>query len=266
MSDEDEFENEQRDIVGALLERPLTDREVEGFRIVYPRFIDRFGGTRLGELRRIFCTDLPEGKRALAASLVRVADDLGSYDEFVARYPVTVVPPLPAYPLFPILYLESFKPSVYRVLNSGSHEALKHIKATGRLPFVPLPPAPVLRETPRGHWCAYDRWATPDETRRALQILPTWSDCAVRATLDAHQLKNLAYVAYSVDPNDSGTRGLTFHGYFYEGVTQDHDDAPYDYEGDAIQICAYGEPEVRCVEEWNIATGQWDTTWQQSPA
>ena len=193
-------------------------------------------------------------------SLLKVADDLVSYDEFAARYPVTIVPPLPAYPLFPILDLASFQPEVYRILNSAKPEAVRHIKATGRLPLIPRPGEPVLRKTPRGHWCAYERWATPDDTRRALQILPDWSDCAVRATLDARDLDGLAYVAYSVDPNDPVTKNLTFHGYYYEGVAQDHDDAPFEYEGDAVQICVFGEPAVRRLEEWDAARGEWRTT------
>jgi len=170
---------------------------------------------------------------ALAASLRKVADDLGSYDEFAAAYPVTIVPPLPAYPLFPILHLSSFRPTVYRVLNRSNRDLLTQIVSTGRLPLAPHPAAPVLRRTPRGHWCAYEAWATPDETRQALQILPAWSDCAARAIIDTRNLEGQAYVAYSVDPNDADTRGLTFHGYFYETVTQDHDDAPYEYDGDA---------------------------------
>jgi hypothetical protein len=160
------------------------------FRIVYPRFIDRFGGARLGELQRVFSTDDQAGKRALAASLIRVADDLGSYDEFAAKYPVSIIPPLPAYPLFPILLLETFQPLV--LVNSGSQKALNHIKVSGRLAAIPHPEAPVLRQTPWGHWCAYKKWATPGETRRALQIEPAWSDCAARATLDSRHIQDLA--------------------------------------------------------------------------
>ena len=67
-------------------------------------------------------------------------------------------------------------------------------------------------------------------------------------------------MAYSVDPNDSNTRGLTFHGYFYESITQDHDDVPYEYEGGAVQICVFGAPEVLCLEEWNPDAKAWDIT------
>lgn len=235
MSSEAEFEQEQLDIVTALLERPLSERELEGFRILYPRFIDRYGGSRLGDLQRIFCTDRLEGKEALAA-----------------------------YPLFPILHLSSFRPTVYRVLNRSNRDILTHIVSTGRLPLAAHPAAPMLRRTPRGHWCAYEAWATPDDTRRALQILPAWSDCAARAIIDARNIEGQAYVAYSVNPNDSDTRGLTFHGYFYETVTQDHDDAPYEYDGDAVQVCVYGEPQVECLEEWDAASERWEKTWTRA--
>jgi hypothetical protein len=181
MSDEAEFENEQLRIVEELVGRSLAPVEHEGFRIVYPRFIDRFGGTRLPELRNVFRSDLPAGRAALAASLRRVAMGLGSYDAFAARYPVTIIPPLPAYPLFPIADIATFQPCVYRVLSSTNLPAMTHIRETGCLLPVPRPVEPVLRSVPRGHWCTYDAWSSPDETRRALQILPEWSDCRARS-------------------------------------------------------------------------------------
>lgn len=67
-------------------------------------------------------------------------------------------------------------------------------------------------------------------------------------------IADLCFVAYSVDPNDPETRGLDFHGYFFEGLTQDHDEL--DYPGDAVQICVYGEPEVVVFEEWDANQGQ----------
>ena len=184
--------------------------------------------------------------------------------EFAAAYPVTIVPPLPAYPLFPILHFSSFRPIAYRVLNRSNRDVLTQIIIAGRLPWAAHPAAPVLRRTPRGHWCAYEAWATPEETRRALQILPAWSDCAARAIIDTRNLEGQAYVAYSVDPYDSDTRGLTFHGYFYETVTQDHYDAPYRYDGDAVQICVFGEPQVECLEEWDAVGERWEKTWTRA--
>jgi hypothetical protein len=264
MSDEAEFENEQLRIVEGLVGRSLTRAELEGFRIVYPRFIDRFGGTRLPELQNVFRTDLPPGRAALAASLRRVAERLGSYDAFAVRYPVTIIPPLPVYPLFPIVDIATFQSSVYRVLSSTNLPALTHIRDTGRLVPVPPPAEPVLRSVPRGHWCAYEAWPNPNETRRALQILPEWSDCEARATLATSDIDGAAFVAYAVDPNDPETRGLAFHGYFYEGLTQDHDDAPYDYPGRAVQICVFGDPPVQVLEEWRTDSETWEATWRRA--
>ena len=266
MSDEAEFENEQLLIVEELAGRSLTPAELEGFRIVYPRFIDRFGGTRLPELQKVFRTHLPAGRAALTASLQCVAERLGSYDEFAAKYPVTIIPPLPAYPLFPILNIATFQTDVYRVLSSTNLRALTHIRETGRLAPIPPPTEPVLRSVPRGHWCAYERWSSPDETRRALQILPEWSDCRARARLASSDIEGGAFVAYAVDPNDPETRGLAFHGYFYEGLTQDHDDAPFDYPGQAVQVCVFGDPPVQVLEEWRADSATWKVTWSRGCA
>jgi hypothetical protein len=264
MSDEAEFENEQLRIVEGLVGTSLAPAEIEGFRIVYPRFIDRFGGTRLPDLQHVFRTDVPTGRAALAESLRRVAETLGSYDAFAARYPVTIIPPRPAYPLFPIAGIATFQASVYRVLSSTRPAAITHIRNTGRLLPIPHPTEPVLRSVPRGHWCAYDAWSSPDETRRALQILPEWSDCRARARLATTDIEGSAFVAYAVDPNDPETRGLTFHGYFYEGLAQDHDDAPYDYPGQAVQICVFGDPPVQVLEEWQDESGTWEVTWSRA--
>jgi hypothetical protein len=261
MSDEAEFENEQLRILEGLVRRALSVAELEGFRIVYPRFIDRFGGTRLTELREIFRTELPEGRAALAASLRRVTETLGSYAEFADRYPVSIIPPQPAYPLFPIVDIASFQSSVYRVLSGTNIQVLNQIRRTGRLPLIPYPLEPVLRTVPRGHWCCYEQWASPDETRQALQILPEWSDCRVRARLMTTDIEGLAFVAYSVDPNDPETRGLAFHGYFYEGLAQDHDDAPYEYLGHAVQICVFGDPPIQSLEVWQPTSEVWEVTW-----
>jgi hypothetical protein len=259
MSD-DPIHDEQLQVVEGLLGRSLTAAEYQGFLIVGDRFVDRFGNTRIAELGRIFQTSRPEGQGVLAASLARVAATLGSYEAYAAAYPVTIIPPLPAFPLFPIVGIEALQDVVYRVLTTG-HPAAAHIKATGRLPLRAKPVEPVLRSAPRGHWCAYEKWPTPDATRQALQILPEWGDCKVRATIRTHAIEGLAFVAYSQDPNDPETKDLHFHGYFFEGVTQDHDEVPYQLEGDAVQICVYGGPEVELLEEWNDSAGEWRPVW-----
>ena len=206
----------------------------------------------------IFRTDCRAGRDALAASLRRVARNLGSYQQFSDSYPVTIIPPLPAYPLFEILALETFQDAVFRTLDSRS-AAIAHIKATGHLPELALPAEPVLRRTPKAHWCAYEKWQSPQATRSSLQIRPEWSDCRARATLASSAIKALAFVPYSDDPDDPETRGLEFHGYFFEGRAQDHEAA--ELPGKAVQICVFGQPQVAALEEWNDADGAWRLTW-----
>lgn len=252
--DDDPIHDEQLAKVEELLGRWLSASEYEGFLIVGNRFVDRFGGTRIGELSKTFETHRPVGRAALAASLSRVAHSLGSYERFATAYPVTIIPPLPAYPLFPIVGIENIRPEVYRILDS-TRAAAEYVKSTRRLPLCPYPAEPVLRKRPQVHWCAYERWETPDETRRRLQILPGWSDCQLRATLSTASVAETCFVAYSNDPNDPGTKGLEFHGYFFEGLTQDHDELGY--AGDAVQIWVFGEPQVTALEEWDTDKQIW---------
>lgn len=248
----DPIHDEQLGILQDLLGRFLASSEYEGFLIVGNRFVDRFGCTRIANLARIFRTDTQVGRDALAASLSKVSENLGSYAEFAARYPVTIIPPLPAFPLMPIVGIEQIVEVVYRVLDS---RATGYIRAAGKLPPRIAPTEPVLRTTPRGHWCAYDKWDTPEETQQALQVLPQWSDCRARATIHSSAIKRLSFVPYSVDPNDSWTKATGFHGYFYEPLTEDHDEL--DYSGNAAQIGVYGEPRVESLETWDENRRRW---------
>ncbi len=257
MSDEAAFEEEQREIIEALLERPLGPRELEGFRIIYPRFIDRFGGSRLGELRRVFCTDVPEGKRALAASL-SVADYLASYEEFAARIPSRSCPRCPLHPLFPILHLASFQPHVYRILNAEVRCVETHQGTGGfrrslflRRWFCDNATRPLVRvqqvgdarrHSPRARSCPHGATAL-----RGQHSIP--GTCRISPTSPMS------------DPNDPDTRGLTFHGYFYEAVTQDHDESPVRIQAMPSRSVLTAQPHVQCLEEWNSVTEQWETTW-----
>jgi hypothetical protein len=69
---------------------------------------------------------------------------------------------LPAYPLFEIVHIEQIQHVVYRMLDSSS-AATAHTKATGRLPERAQPVGPVVRKVPKAHWCAYEKWDTPEE-------------------------------------------------------------------------------------------------------
>jgi hypothetical protein len=256
----DPLYDEQLAIVEELLRRKLEPSEYEGFLIVSNRFVDRFGATRIGGLARVFETARREGREALAASLRKVAARIGSYERFAADYPVTIIPPLPAYPLFEVVGIETILDVVYRTLDSGS-AAISHIKATGQLPERPLPREVVLRHTPKAHWCSYERWPDPQATLEALQIMPGWSDCEARATLRAAAVSGLAFVPYSDDPDDAGTKGLEFHGYFFEGITEDH--GATGLAGQAVQICVYGSPEVALLERWSAREGAWVQVWRR---
>lgn len=260
MQENDPIHDEQLAAVEELVGRPLSPMEYEGFLIVSNRFVDRFGNSRIDNLAKVFDTHRIEGKKVLAASLEKVAGNLKSYENFAERYPVTVIPPRPAFPLFPIVGIENIRAAVYRILDSRS-PSVQSIKAVRRLPLRELPVEPVLRASPHAHWCSYQKWNTPEETRQFLQILPEWSNCETRATLKTESIRDLTFVAYSQDPNDPETRGLRFHGYFFEGLTQDHDE--YRYSGDAVQICVYGEPPVEILEEWNPALKAWQIVFQR---
>jgi hypothetical protein len=258
---DDPITDGQREVVEGLLGRPLAPAEREGFLIVSSRFVDRFGGSRIGELENVFCTRVAQGREALAASLARVFATVGSYADYERDFPVTISPPLPAFPLFPIIGIRSIRDVVYRVLDRGGTD-VAHVKATGHLPERAKPAGVVSRTKPWGHWCSYEKWATPAETRRELQVLPQWGNCEARATLTAAAIEGLAFVAYSVDPSDQATKGGAFHGYFFESRVQDHDQL--DYEGTALQICVFGAPAVAQLEEWNEPQQRWLTVWSAS--
>ena len=253
---DDPIEQEQRAALEGMLRRPLSAEENEGFLIVGSRFVDRFGASRIEDLAAIFAVETQAGRRALAASLAQVARQAGPYARFAAEHKVSVIPPVPAYPLFPILGIETLKPAVFRVLDRRNTAMLDAIKSSGSLPLRPRPEGSVLHATPVAHWCAYEAFDTPQETARMLQIKPRWSDCAARATIATSALAGLAFVPYSLDPDDEHTRGLTFHGYFFEGRAQDHAE-----DGFAVQIGVFGAPPIVKLEEWDTDASVWRQSW-----
>ena len=62
-------------------------------------------------------------------------------------------------------------------------------------------------------------------------------------------------MAYNGDWNDPDDK--TFHGYFFELLTQDHPPLP----GGDVQIKVFGEPEVFKLEKWCDSDGCWNTVW-----
>jgi hypothetical protein len=178
---------------------------------------------------------------------------VGGLNGYEKRFPVTVIPPRPAFPLFKIVGIETLVTEVYRVLDSAAmtpagEKVIDHVIRTGRLPQLPRQRKPVRRSKPRLHWCSYRKWANPTETARALQILPTWnSDCGLRATISAAAIRNSAYVAFNGDCRDPDNERLRFVGYFYEPLAQDHPALP----GGGLQIGVEGAPAVIRLEKWS---------------
>lgn len=246
-----------------MLAGQLTEEALEGFLIVSSRFVDEFGNHRTGELINIFKTESRAGKEVLRLSLEHACRWVGGMKGYVTRYPVTVIPPRPAFPLFKIIDIHKLADCLYRVLDSKgtvypTKELIKdYVIRTGRLPAVPRQRHPVRRSKPRFHWCSYEAWADPDTARRALQVLPEWSDCRLRASLPTHNLKRSAYVAFNGDRYDPENSKLRFYKYFYEPLAQDHPILP----GGGPQIGVEGSPQVYVLEEWDDRVQRWEPLW-----
>jgi hypothetical protein len=258
---DDPIEREQIAVLRMLLREEFTHMAREGFLIVGPRFVDQYGNHRTAELRELFKTRTKRGRRALRISLERISDMVGGLKGFEQRFPVTIIPPRPAFPLFKIIGIETLADYVYRVFDSGATSASgepvrEHIARTGRLPWLPRQRQPVRRSKPRMHWCSYRKWINPTETGRALQILSSWSNCCLRATLRTKAIQSAAYVSFNGDRHDPENDRLRFYGYFYEPVAQDHSTLA----GGGLQIGVDGSPKVGLLEQWDGA--QWETVWR----
>ncbi|HEV7481498.1 MAG TPA: hypothetical protein VGO13_00160 [Solirubrobacterales bacterium] len=263
---------EQVHVLVRLLGGPLSDEELEGFLIIYGRLTDEFGGHRADELTEVFRTSTPEGRSALRQSLLYMNRWVGGYSEYETRYPVTIDPPRPAFPLFKVIGVDRIAPTLYRVFDSrakahGAREKVRDLVIrTGRLPAVPRQARPVRRSKPRLHWCSYAAWDSPDATREALQILPEWnSDCSVRAWIAASSVARSTFVAFNgdSDPDHTGPNGkeLRFVGYFYEPKAQDHEAM----EGGGLQVGVAGAPRIYLLEEWSESGGDWSVVWRDEP-
>lgn len=249
----------------SLLGGVVTESAMEGFLIVCSRFVDEYGNHRTEELADIFRTHKPEGKRALLGSLEYMNRWVGGMQAYERLYPVTIIPPRPAFPQFKIIGIGGLASRLYRVLDStgkvyGTNETVSEfISRTGRLPAVPVQRRPVRRSKPRFHWCSYEKWDDPDATREALQILPTWSDCKLRATILTSKMGCSAYVAFNGDREDPGNKKLRFYKYFYEPLAQDHPPQ----SGGGPQIALDGQPIVECLERWNTSSRHWEYIWSR---
>ncbi|MGQ8367379.1 hypothetical protein [Glaciecola sp. 1036] len=266
MRRDDPITNEQVQILSEILNEEITGQLLEGFLIMCSRLVDNFGHHRTNELRNIFQTHKKEGVACLKRSLLELSNVLKSYKDFTALYPVSINPPNPAFPMLKMIGIENIVDHVYRVLDSnsrirGTDELVsEYIMRTGQLPFAPPPSAPVLREKPKFvHWCSYLTFATPSETQDALQILPEWSNCRLRATLPVATIREHAYMAYNGDHHDPKNKVFGFYGYFFEPLTQDHPPLL----GGCVQIKVFGSPNVTVLEKWCEEKNRWYTVWCQ---
>ncbi|MEC4749019.1 hypothetical protein [Methylomicrobium sp. Wu6] len=261
--EDDPITGEQLETLLRLLNGELTESALEGFLVVCSRFVDEFGNHRTEELANIFQTHSAVGKRALVDSLEYIAKWVGSMDGYLQRYPVSIIPPRPAFPQFKIIGIENIADRLYRVLDSSSKvfpsdELVKdYVQKTGRLPPVPKQNRPVRRSKPRYHWCSYGKWNDPEATREALQILPEWSDCRLRATIHTSNIKNSSFVAFNGDREDPSNSKLRFYKYFYEPLAQDHTPQC----GGGPQIVFDGSPPVESLEIWDSSLMNWQLIW-----
>lgn len=259
-TEDDPITSEQTDRLLAMLNGSCTEKAFEGFLIICSRLVDEFGNHRTDELSIIFRTWKPEGQRALVKSLEHVTEWTGGMEEYERVYPVTIIPPKPAFPQLKILGIETLEPYLYRVMNSnakvyGTGESTKsYIMRTGRLPEVPTQTVPVLRSKPLYHWCSYDKWDNPEATRDALQILPEWqNNCHLRVMILTSNVVTSAFMAFNGDKEDPSDSGLSFYKYFFEPLAQDH---PV-LAGGGPQIGLDGAPLVEALEEWDDTTKEW---------
>ena len=276
----DPISDEQVRVLFTLLGGSVSDEELEGFLIVCSRLVDEFGGHRTHELADIFRTSTPEGRGVLRQSLRYMNRWVGGLAGYESRFPVTINPSRPAFPLFKIIGVDRIALTLFRVLDShdtvcSAREPVKQfIARTGRLPGVPRQVRPVRRSKPSFHWCSYSAWESPSATREALQILPEWNnDCSLRASIPASRVSRSTFLAFNGDIDPSKRREkcekrkrrkkgekppLEFVKYFYEPVAQDHEPLP----GGGLQIGVAGAPRVSVLEEWSEPQQKWNIVWR----
>ena len=264
--EDDPIAIEQYQVLITLVGNLLTKEALEGFLVVCSRFVDEFGGHRTAELEHIFRTDLTTGKEVLVASLEYMNTWVGGMEGYMRDYPVEIIPPRPAFPQLKIIGVERIVPTLYRILDSkrpvspkDNRSMREYISTYGRLPSVPRQRRPVRRTKPNFHWCSFDTWDNPQTTREALQILPDWSDCSLRATIPTKVVKRSVSIAFNGDRYDPEDRGLRFYKYFYEPIAQDHQELP----GGAVQVGIEGAPQVNVLELYDEQRGRWDVVWKR---
>lgn len=249
-----------------------------GFLVIAGRFADEWGADRTGELAKMFETQTGAGRYALRRSLEELLDRVGSPLEYEQNYPIYINDPVygsvGAFPQLHVLGIETFRPTLYRVMNSkavvfGTEEPIQaFISREGKLPHMPVPTDPVLRAKPTMYWCAPEAYDSPSATQSALQILPEWgSDCRLRATLPTEGLDGFVFVAFTGDkpyrdPKSGESKSRPFDGYCVELRAQDNPSLP----GGGVQLGVVGSPKVLLLEEWNDSEECWSTVWSAQPS
>ena len=117
----DPITDEQVRVLFALLGGSVSDEELEGFLIVCSRLVDEFGGHRTHELADIFRTSTPEGRDVLRQSLRYMNRWVGGLAGYESRFPVTIIPARPAFPLFKIVGIDRIAQTLFRVLDSHDY-------------------------------------------------------------------------------------------------------------------------------------------------
>jgi hypothetical protein len=263
-AEDDPITTDQVETLVRILEGSLTEKALEGFLIVCSRLVDEFGNHRTEELSKIFRTQKPQGQRALVRSLEHVNEWVGGMEAYQRLYPVTVIPPNPAFPQLKIIGIETIENCLYRIVDSdalvhgGSETTKAYIQRTGKLPSVAIQGLPVLRSKPIYHWCSYEKWDSPQIARDTLQILPEWkNNCQLRATILTSNVANSAFMAFNGDREDPSNSKLRFYKYFFEPLAQDHPA----FAGGGSQIGLEGAPLVETLEEWSEVSKVWNIIW-----
>jgi hypothetical protein len=266
--EEDPLTREQcATLIDILDDTPLSTRAFEGFLMISGRLVDDVGNHRTGELVNVFRTHLPAGRQSLVLSLEDFANSVGGMERFERDFPVSIIPPIPAFPLIRIRRIDLLAHVVYRLLDStmivqsSGLPVVEHIVATRRLPFLPYQRVLVQRTKPRMHWCSYQRWTTPRESGSALQIRQAWSDCGVRATITCRSIRGCAFVALNGDTEHPDHKHLGFYGYFLEPLAQDHPELA----GGGVQIAVHGAPKVCALERWDESAQCWTQVFSDVP-
>jgi hypothetical protein len=263
-------------ILKQLLGEEWTDSARDGFRVVSGRFVDETSTDRTEELRPLFDTDSPQGRRSLRNSLEALIDFVGSLKDFETDYTVYINDPehgsVGLFPQIPIIGIHNIHAALYRLFDSNAYvhgsspqETVRnYIIRTGKLPLVSPPDGLILRKKPCMYWCSHEKYGSPLESRAALQILDRWnSDCRMRATLPSSFLEGSVFVAYSgvteypdhdINPCKYGD---VFAGYNLEVKVSDHPELP----GGGLQVGVVGEPVVSQLEEWRDDLKAWDIVW-----